>query len=366
MQKTVLGVMLFGLLVPTLAFASPVVRSGESVTVTEDQAVEEDFYAAAGAVTVSGSVAGDVVVAGGTITVNAPIGADLIAAAGTVQLHSTVADDVRVAGGDITLADEIKGDLIVFGGVLRVLSTAHVAGDIIFGGGEMVIEGPVGGSVVGATGRARIDSSVGGDVDIRAGEGLALGDRAEILGDVIYTGDRDIERAQGAVVVGDIQTHASERDSSAEIQAVAVTLFSVLFVALLAYLLFRRQLGILVQEGRHSYGKDGLIGLAVLLGVPFVSVVLMVSVLGLFAGIFLLACYVALLIAAWVVAGVLAGSLFMQLFSRHGSVTLVSVVVGVSLLQILVLVPFIGWLLGFAAILIGLGSIATRLYHLIR
>jgi len=349
--------------IPAFAEAGPVVRSGESVSVEADQIVEGDLYAAAWSVALSGEVSEDAHVTGGTVTVNAPVGTDFTAVGGTVNLHGDVADDVRIAGGDVTIAESVGGDVAVFAGSLRILSTAEITGDILFLGGEVTIEGPVGGSLFGFADKLRIDSTVEGDVDVTVEHGLTLGDRAEVLGNMTYASAYELTRAQNAVVVGDIQQ--MERTIEPQDPGMALVPFiTLLFAALVLFLLMKPALQSLAVRTETAYGKFGLVGLAVFVVLPFAGFVLTLSFIGLYVGLLLIFLYLALLLAAWISAGIVLGSIIMKLTRKRMDVTIVSTVLGTIVLLGLLYVPLIGPLVVFAVFLIALGGIATRAYTL--
>ncbi|NCN52355.1 hypothetical protein GW943_00900 [Candidatus Parcubacteria bacterium] len=347
---------------PVVVLAGPVIRTGESVTITNAQEVSDDLYGAGGTVSISGSVMGDAYLAGGTVVINAPISSDLVVAGGTVQVHAPVSDDVRVGGGEVVIADTVGGDVFVIGGVLRILSTAKITGDIIFFGGELIVEGPVAGSIFGSADSARIDTSIGGSIDIKTARALTLGDRAEVLGDIAYTGGAEMVRAQNAVVVGNIQ-HREQETPAFSGAGFVVPILIAMFAALTAFLVFRKQVTTVVRT-RGKYGVHGLIGLAALIVVPFVSLILSLSILGIYVGIFILLCYVALLIAAWVMSGIFLGTLCMEyILKKENEVSLRSVLVGTLAFQVLILIPFIGPLLAIATFLVVLGSMSHMLYN---
>jgi len=361
-RKILGGALLASLCVPALVFASPVIRSGESVTVEQNQVVDGDFYGFGGASTISGGIKGDVYILSGAVTINAPVEADVSVVGGTLQVHAPIADDLRVIGGEVTLADTVAGDVAVFGGVLRILSTASITGDILFFGGELIVDGPVGGSIFGVGKDIRVNASIGGDIDVRASGGFTLGDSAEVLGNIVYKGNSDIVRSQNAVVVGEIQKVAIEVEALS-LSAVLIPILAGLFAALTAFMLFRGYFVEIVAKTRTAYGVQGLVGLSVFVGLPFVAIILMVSVLGLLVGIFLLSVYVALLVASWVVASVVAGSFIMKLITKKDEVSIASVVLGVVVMEIALFIPLIGPLAVFATVLIALGAIAIRVYH---
>jgi len=350
------------LVVPFVATASPVLRSGENVSIDAGQMVEGDFYAAGGIVTVSGSILGDLLTAGGSVTINAPIGADATIAGGTVQLHAPVSDDVRIAGGEVTLASEVSGDVVIFGGAVRILSTAHIQGDLIFFGGDLIVEGPIEGSVLGFAESMRFDSFVGGDLSLTATDGVTVGDKAEIQGDLTYRSRNDIVRAANAVVVGEvIAEDFPSKDGSAE--PFVISLLMVLFAALVALLVFRKHLTKVVMTVGDSYGKQGLIGLGTLVLTPLVTFILLASVIGMYVGFFLLAAYIGLLIVASVLSGIVFGSHLMKLRTKQLTVSITTVIVGVVGLALVALIPVIGPLVGFVIMLVVLGNLVTRMYR---
>lgn len=355
---------LFFVLVGT-AHASPVLRSGESVSIEADQVVEGDLYAAGNAVNVSGSVEGDAYIAGGTVTINGPVTTDVVVAGGTVQLHGEIGDDLRVIGGEVTVAGAVQGDVVVLGGAVRVLSTATIAGDILFAGGELAVDGPVDGSLFGFAERLRVDSTIGGDVEINAVGDLTLGDRAEVLGNVTYRGQGSIVRAQNAVVVGDIQSEPQPAESPSY-EVAAASLAMLLFAGLVALLVFKPVLNTLVTETEKSYGVFGLVGLGVLVGTPLVALLLMFSILGFLVGVLLLVGYLALLVAAWIVAGPILGAIILRRFKENASLSILAVVLGVLVVELVSIIPYIGLILVFALFIIVLGALSSGLYRLVR
>lgn len=354
------------LVLPSIVLASPIVRSGDAVSVEADQVLEGDFYGLGSTVLISGSALHDVHVAGGSVTVNAPVGGDLVILGGTVQVHALVEDDVRVLGGDVVIADHVKGDVVVLGGKLNILSTAMIDGDLLFFGGEVDVSGMVSGSVVGKAERVRIDAGVGGNVSITANQSFSLGDRAEILGNLEYASRADIARSQGAVVVGDINKNTIQEKATIDFYTVFLPLLVILFAALSAYLLFKAQVQELTNTTKISYGVQGLVGLAVFLSVPFISFVLIASVLGFLVGAFLLVAYVLLVLITLIVSGIVCGTLLLVPLTKSTRVTALSTSVGAIVFGLLHFIPYIGILLTITVLLIVMGGISTRIYRIFR
>ncbi len=364
-SQILIGVAISIVLLPSLVFAGPIVRSGKTVSVDADQVLEGDFYGAGNTVLLSGEAQYDVYVAGGSITINSPVAEDLVIVGGTVQVHGVVEDDLRVAGGEVTIANDVRGDVAVFGGTLNVLSTASIDGDVLFFGGDLDISGDVKGSVFGFADTIRIDSSVGGDVDVTARSQFSLGSQAEVFGSVRYKSANDVARAQEAVVIGDLnREELSQASGSNRISVIAI--FMLLFAAFTIFLLRKSYLQKVVDITKFSYGIQGIIGLVVFVVIPATSLLLMVSVLGFILGAVLLLSYIILILLTWVIAGVVLGTLVLQPLTKTTKVSLMSVIIGIILLEIIALIPFIGPLLVLVLLLVTMGGIVKIVYSRIR
>ena len=360
----VVAVLLFDHAAP--AAAGPVIRSGDTVSIEAQQVVEGDLYASGRTVAISGEVLGDAYLAGANVTLNAPVSQDIVALGGVVQLHAPVADDVRIVGGEVVIAEAVEGDVVVAAGTVQLLSTARIEGDLIVAAGSVVVGGAVEGSVFGMVDTMRIDATVGGTVDVRAERGLTLGDRAHILGDIVYVGTHDIMRGAGAVVVGQVQERQPAADTSL-LEVIALSLFTLLFGAFVALLIARPFLTALVEDATRSYGRYGLIGLLLLIGVPVLSFLLMVSVVGLLVGLALMALYAALLFIAWIIAGpILGGVIFSYIKKDAPTLSLLAVMGGVFLFEALIFIPVLGPLLVLAIFAIALGGLAEKMYTHLR
>lgn len=368
MYKTIVAVFICLIVaVPASAHAGAIIRSGEKVSVDAGQVLKGDFYGFAPTVTLSGLAENDVYIGGGTVTINAPVNQDVTILGGVVQIHGDVGDDVRVIGGEVTLGKSVKGDVVVFGGTLTVLSTARIEGDILFMGGDLTVEGEVLGAILGTSENVRINSKVGGDITYVSTNPLVLGDKAEIQSDITYKSKDEIIRAQGAHVAGDIRQEtltASTRVDFAE--ALLFKMFILLFTASIIYLIMRKHLQSVVEQSLSTLGKTGLIGMGVLVIIPFVSLVLMVSVVGIFAGMLLFLLYVSVLAYAFVFGSILTGHYFLQLLGMKKNITWNTVLVGVLLFCAIAIIPYIGAFLLFGITTIALGGISLALYRAIR
>jgi hypothetical protein len=353
------------LLSPTFVQAETVLRISDSISILADQTVDGDFYGTAGLsgpISMSGSVNGDALLAGRSVTTNGAILGDLLILSGSAQVHASVTDDVRIVAADVTLADYVGGDVFVIGGLLKVLSTAEVAGNIFFYGETAEINGKVGGSIFGTSKSLRIDGPVGGSVEVVSNDSLVIGSRADISGDITYDSPNEIVRAQDAIVVGNIsKQHKASSDTDYKNFMLPFIVYA--FMVLITFVLLRNKLTQFVQLTALSFTRNGLIGLAALLGTPLLVGLLFVSVLGILVGLTLLFGMLFLFLLSLSLAPILVGKLINHFIFKTESITFLSTLLGVVVIEIVFLVPLIGPAMVVALLAVVLGNIINRIYQ---
>ncbi len=347
---------------PYVADARSVVRSGERVSVAEDQLIEGDFYVAGSVVNLSGEVSDDLLTAAGTITINGAIGGDALVIAPTVDVHGTVGDDLRIVGGTVIIAEPVLGDVFVFGGSVEILSTASIAGDLIVFASEVEVNGQVDGNILGQVNVLRIDAPVKGMVDVTVGA-LTVGDKAMIGGDLKYTSTLELTRAQNATVGGQtLRNDPVFEPAKVGIESFLLPLLTLLFSVALWYLLAKRMLNRVVTRALAPSVRPVMTGTIVMLLAPFAISVLLVSVLGLLAGMVLLFGYILFLILALIASSAVMGQLVISTIKKGtNQVTLTSLIIGSVLLAGCFVVPVVGPIVLIGFLLLTFGSIVDLL-----
>jgi cytoskeletal protein CcmA (bactofilin family) len=342
--------------------AESVIRTGDAVSIADDQKIDGDFYSAAGKFNLSGSVSGDAIVASSQVTINGSVEKDAVLFGGTVDVYGTIGDDLRIVSGETTIAKPVLGDVLVVGGVLNILSSASVSGDVILLTGQAIIEGSVGGDVLGWSDSLRIDAPVAGDVSVTVSS-LTLGEKANISGSVQYVSRELAVQAQGATIEGDLQRNdpvlpAPETSLRTALVPVLVILFSVLSW----YLISRKTLVQVTNLAISRSFKPVAFGFAAIILAPFAIVILSVSVLGMLVGITLFFLYALLLMLGIIALPALIGQAMMSLFNQSKKqFSLITLLVGVIGVVIIALLPLIGFYLLLGAVLLAMGAMIELL-----
>ncbi len=342
----------------SVASADIVLRTGETVSIAEEQVVEGNFYGAAGKVNISGTVSEDIVIAAGQVTLNGSVGEGAFIVAGQVEVHGTVGNDLRIVAGDVTIADPVMGDLFVLGGTVHILSTASIAGDVLLFAGEATIEGSVGGDVMGTVRTLRLDAPIAGDVDVTTDK-LVLGDRSNVAGSVRYVSEQVVEQSLNATVGGDmVRSDPVLPGTQPSAQAALIPLLILLFSVGVWFLVSRRSLGIVADRALTKRVRPALLGVTVLFLAPFAFSLLFLSMVGTLVSLVIIFGYLLFITLSLIAAPAVMGRLLLNIFNqREKQVTLLTLVVGVVAIALLMLLPVIGQVVLFILITVTFGTL---------
>jgi len=376
-------------LAPASALAAQI-SAGESVSFVPK---EGDAYVAGGQVSIEGPADADLSVVGGSVIVDGDVAGDLLAAGGNILLNGNVADDVRVAGGNLTISGDIGGDLLVFGGTVTLVTDATVAGDVIAFGGMLMLNGQIDGNLIGNAGAVVLRGDIGGRADLYTEQltlaGAIRGDALLVASDVITLidgaaigGNVRYWTPRGHVDFGDALEGTATYDESLAIRqyvqtgnfvgfVVVATALSIIWngVILLAVtLLVRRPFQRAGEHlGQHVWMDLGL-GAAYFVVTPVAAVVLMVTVIGLPLGGLLMAGYVISLFLTKSLPGLVLAYWLANRSKQRWSIGKVFwVAFGLmAALQVIGLIPIIGWLVNLAALLVTFGAMLVAKYELFK
>lgn len=338
-------------------------KGGGSITINEEK---ENLYTAGNVVSINSYIWKGLYAAGSVVNLNADVEGRATLAGGTIIARSNVGGSMHVAGGNISIEGAIVNDLFIGGGDVVLTESSSVGGDLIVGAGTLTINGPVTGNILLAGGKVIVNSRVGGNANIKTKE-IELGDNAVIVGSLEYTSPEKIE-IDGGKVLGGVVFNQSKA-SKMSIFKNPKLIFSLLIVGLIikflsaiavglvfVYLLKKFTKGIVKESLRKFWVNLGL-GLAVLVLVPVISIILAISVLGLWLAGLIMVLYLLLLLLASVFASIILGTWLIKTVGKKKDYTVdwKAVVIGIIALKLIIFIPLVGWLIKLVLLLIALG-----------
>lgn len=367
-KKTSLFSIVLGLflIVPvSVADATSVIRTGEAVSVENDQKIDGDFYSLGNILNVSGEVAGDMTSLGRKVTINGTVTSDALIAGESVDVHGAVGDDLRVVGGDVVIAKPVTGDVFVVAGSVTVLSTASIGGDLIVYAGDVDVSGSVGGNILGRAETLRVDAPVKGLIDVKT-TSFTIGDRADIVGAVQYESATAVERSANAKIAGDIVRNdpVGENTNTLGSRVFFVPLFMILFSTLVWYLIAKNVLVRTTERALVRGIRPMATGFIFLFAAPVVTVILLLSVLGTLVGVTALVAYLFALLVSLFSVSAIVGQLMMYAYKKQFvPLSPLTLIVGVAGVTLLALIPVLGPVTLIILCIVTLGALVDLVLH---
>jgi hypothetical protein len=254
-------------------------------------------------------------------------------------------DRVVITGGTVVPAGQIAGDVIVIDGPVQIVGRA--TGDVV------AVAGPV-----------RITGSVDGDV-AAVSDRAYLAPSARVGGDLLYGDERPVV-ARGARVDGSIKDEDWVDTLSGPGWGFAAPLawwlavtVSTLLVGVLLLLLAPRMLVAAERAARRRFWPIVGWGVLVAIALPIVAVLALVTLVGIPFGVALLLALVPVMLVAYMTSAWIVGR---RLVKEPKSPWL-ALLAGWGVLRLLALIPAVGFLVGLAATVIGLGALVVALWQ---
>jgi cytoskeletal protein CcmA (bactofilin family) len=323
-----------------------------------------DYYAG-GEVVLDGAVQGDLFAAGGRVRVQRPVGADAAVAGGSVEIMSNVGQDLRVAGGDVTISNAVDGELAAAGGSVKITDSATVAGAALLAGGNVTVDGRLGKGARIYAGEVFLNGEIDGDTRLYARE-ITLGPNARIDGNLYYTSAAPLPEEQLGKISGRVIRERTPEGWTVSTARRGTTwfhpvfFFSMLVCGFVLWLLFPNALAGVAATIATAPLRSLGIGLALFFALPPVAILLMITIIGLPAGISLFLLYPLFLMLGYLAAAFAIGRKLAnaagqpaELGKTRQALFLAAALLVLALVRV---VPVLGWLLVFLALVAGIGG----------
>jgi cytoskeletal protein CcmA (bactofilin family) len=346
---------------PALAFDG---RGGDNVTVPQNEVVDGDLYLMGRNIIVDGTVNGDVFGMGQTITINGTVNGGVTLVGQTLTVNGQVLHGVRLAGQTLNVNSSIGRDLAAAGNILNVGGTAKIADDLVLGAGTSYISGQVNGDVKGGSGEITITNEVGGKVELEV-EKLTITSTANIEGDLVYTSENEAIIQSGAQLGGSTTHNVPEKPAApspfAGIRGKLLGFLMILVIGIIIIVLAAGRISAMADSIRTKPWPSLGWGALALFVTPIAALVVIITIIGLPLGLIALAIYGIAIYLSQIPVGFLIGRLIIR---RNGEIDsrglmIGALALGLAILLVLGLIPYLGGLVMLLTIIFGLGSLVV-------
>ena len=341
--------------------------------------MNDDFAASGRLVRIDGTVRGDVYAFAQNLTISGVVEGDVIAVAQEVVIDGTVRGSVRAGGATVQINGAVDRNVTGAGQLVRLGSGGRVGGSVIGAGETLSLSGDVGGGVYGAGESVLLQGRVNRNVEL-ASSRVQFAPGASIGGDFDYHAEQPLQAvardAARDAVRGALRFHPVERPQRVQRTQVnrffgAVgNFFSLTWLAgsaVVGFVLLRafprfvaRFLDALERSAPASFG----VGFVALVAALPLAVVLGITIVGLPAAAVLVGSWLSGLFVGWLLLAIAVGSVLIGLVRRgHERRLGWSFLLGLLVLYVGTRIPFLGPLVTFVGLSLGLGALAIALYR---
>ena len=348
-------------------------RSDDTINIPEEEITNDDLYAGANVITIDGTINGDVWAAARTISIGGLVDNSVMAIAQTIDISGDIGHTVRVVGETVSISGDIAGDLFIAGNKITIADNAHIKGDLLLGGGVILVNGIVDGDIKGGGGEITIGNKVGGDINLEVSE-LTILSTANIKGNLTYIGENRAEVQSGAQING-ITTHKLSEAKEDQPDSFFLALLSsikmkligflmALLAGLLIILIAPKRLASIAESISSRPGPSVGWGALLLFATPIAAVVICITIIGLPVGLITLALWGIAIYLAQIPVGLFLGQWIISHFrdvEDNRGIMIGALATGLIILKLLSLIPHLGFFVGLAIVLFGLGSVIVNI-----
>jgi cytoskeletal protein CcmA (bactofilin family) len=348
--KKLLSLILFVslLIVASTAYAFSGVIS-DRYYLPPDTAHRGDLAVSATKIIIDGVVDGDVYAFSENVQVNGRITGDLLTFAAVTLVTGEIDGDIRSMTDTLLLNGKVAGSVTNLSHTLVLDRNGSIGKNLLTLATSVDLNGKIAREANGRMENVRITGSIGEGISMLYSRTIHIDGPAVIGGDLVYTSPQRAVISQGATLKGEERfspAPVEEPDEGFSYFPILLGLSSLLSTLLLwlaIRFLFPAGLTRVYRQLDQRKGSTFVWGACLVLGMPFLSLLLLITVIGIPVSLALLLTFLILSWSAKVFVGSWIGIRVAERFSWKVS-PLLAELLGVVALQCLLIIPLVGWL----------------------
>jgi cytoskeletal protein CcmA (bactofilin family) len=342
-------------------------------TVIISDSINEDLYTAGQSVSVTARINGDITAAAQRISIEEAVEGDVNVAAEVITISAPIADDIRAAGRLISISAAVGDHIVAAGETITIGTKASTQGWVKLAARHVEVLGNIGNDLVAAGQHVIIGGEIHGNARITA-DTIVILSSAKISGKLIYRSPNKPDIQPGAKIDGAVEQLPmpdAESVSTAAVKAVfgVLLVFGLaLILAGIVYYLVFPHFSLLSARTISEQPLQAIgLGVVVLIILPFIIILLFMTIIGYLLALCILAVYLVVLLV-----GMLTGMFyftdlvlrraFKQVESSKVKYILTFIITSL-VLTIILFIPVLGALLLLFMLVAGNGAVQIQLWR---
>ena len=380
-MKKIISLILISLLLIILISFQPALAQEKSpqrrLVIQADEVIKGPLFKAADSIYLQSQVDGDVFLFAGEAVVDATISGDLIIVAGQADVKGEISNDVRIVAGQTNFDAQVGGNVSLAGAQVTLKPNSIINNSLVIAAGLIDYTGKALNNAWFNAARIRFngqaakdvfinagavdiysDTVINGNLKITYGEKPVISNRALISGDLI---EEKTLPAEGRPSFKDFKPQPFSSVKKITAFMVIQKLVGLTVNVLIGWLLITLLPGLaqkLVKISRRQSGSAIGWGFLTLLLTPIIGLIFTISLIGTPLGVLTFLYYALSLYLAQLVSGLIIGNHLLK--DNKFKKPCQGLLLGIVILSILKLIPFLGWIAYFILILFGLGTLTLQ------
>jgi cytoskeletal protein CcmA (bactofilin family) len=292
-----------------------------------------------------------------------------------VVADETVSGELLAAGANVEVLGKVEGGLKAFGA--NIVSSGDVQGEVKAFGANVVLAGRYQNKVIVRAANVTLSGTFDGDVDVWAAR-VTVARTALIKGNLLHA-TADLNLQQGSRIMGEVvqkqtmvKTEGVEKWGRRGLLALfplgiffwLISLAALILVGVIInYLLFPKKTDVIIDTISKSPWKSLWFGLIFLVVVPVAIVIAFITVVGVPAGIIAGLLYWIAIYISRIYIGVWIGRKALGYINKSMETAFFwPLVIGIIIIALISLIPFVGCLFRLFILLISLGALWTVMW----
>ena len=349
---------------PAISSASEF-RTGDKLVILKDEVVNDDIYFAGSSVIVEGTINGDLVAAGSEIKVTGTINGSIIAAGGSIIVNGNVANDVRVAGGEVRIGGDVGDNVLAFTGQFILENNARISRDLTLGAGTAIIDGTVNGNINGGVSDLEMRGATKGNVTLEIDNNIRIFPGATIGGNLEYSAPNQGEIS--GIVSGKTtykEAPPKKGDLRSKIESEIMGYLWLFLIGIVSLMIAPELTRKNSDKVAMNPLKNLLWGLLFLIIVPIVTILLLITIIGIPLSLILFIIYIVTIYISRIYVGYWVGGYVLKKLKIETRFRVLTMAFGLLIVLIGINIPIIGIFIHLVVLLLGLGAIALTEYDI--
>ncbi len=336
--------------------------SGDHYLLPNGEVHRGDLAVSADKVVIEGTVDGDLYVFSESVQVLGEVTGDVISFSANTTVLGKVGGNIRSFTQNLTISGTVDRSVTTGSHNMLITEQGQVKGNLLLFVDYADLHGKVGREMNGMVKEVRVTGEIGQGISMLKTNMLRLDSTAIIGGDLAYSSPQRALIANGATIKGEehystVLPENEEHLPFFPLVTSAASLLSTLLIWVAIRFLFPAALYRVHQQFDGQLPSLLGLGAAVLVAAVILTVLLLVTMVGIPVAVIVVFMMVDLTFAAKVFVGSWAGQRLRERFGWRLH-PLLAELLGVVALQCLILIPFFGWLLSLPVWMVFLGAVA--------